>query len=157
MKSCARCHEQKPLNDFYKSSPRAGGDAYAYCKPCTVEWQREWRRKKRNDPEWAAKEIIRGRQRNERARLKARQQCLDAYGKHCQCCGESVSVFLVIDHINDDGAKQRRELFNTRSPSSGAFYAWLRKEGFPDGYQVLCHNCNYAKQYGCPHQSSQTV
>lgn len=32
---------------------------------------------------------------------------------------------------------------------------WLRRNNYPNGFQVLCHNCNMAKGfYGkCPHQS----
>jgi hypothetical protein len=32
--------------------------------------------------------------------------------------------------------------------------AWLVKNKFPGGFQVLCHNCNYAKARSgrCPHQ-----
>ncbi len=25
------------------------------------------------------------------------------------------------------------------------FYKWLRDAGYPDGFQVLCMNCNHAK------------
>jgi hypothetical protein len=33
----------------------------------------------------------------------------------------------------------------------------LKRRGFPPGHQVLCHNCNMAKQfYGqCPHKKLQ--
>lgn len=34
------------------------------------------------------------------------------------------------------------------------FREWQRKNNYPKGFQVLCHNCNLAKGfYGkCPHQ-----
>jgi hypothetical protein len=33
-------------------------------------------------------------------------------------------------------------------------YVWLRDNGWPEGYRVLCHNCNSARGlYGyCPHE-----
>jgi hypothetical protein len=36
-------------------------------------------------------------------------------------------------------------------------YRWLISSGFPEGFRVLCHNCNQAiGLYGfCPHQQHQ--
>jgi hypothetical protein len=35
------------------------------------------------------------------------------------------------------------------------FFAWLKREGYPPGLQVLCHNCNCAKgkKATCPHST----
>lgn len=85
---------------------------------------------------------------------KLRTETFEAYGgAHCNCCGESERRFLTIDHINNDGAAERREMNNR---GGYAFYARLRTRGFPVGYQVLCFNCNMSKgHYGiCPHNSS---
>jgi len=79
-----------------------------------------------------------------------RREVLLAYGNVCACCGEKEEIFLAIDHVNNDGAEHRREL---RGVSSAFFYRWLKKNGFPPGFQTLCHNCNWAKSRGgCPHQ-----
>lgn len=72
----------------------------------------------------------------------------------CSCCGEKEVKFLCIDHTDGDGNKHRKEI----GMSSGSrFYAWLKRNDFPDGFQVLCHNCNMAKGfYGvCPHKDFQ--
>ena len=62
----------------------------------------------------------------------------------CSCCGEDWFFFLTIDHVNNDGATHRRSI-------RGTLYEWLFRHGFPDGFQVLCYNCNCAKQRGgCP-------
>jgi len=63
----------------------------------------------------------------------------------CVCCGETEPRFLTIDHINGDGDKHRRAISNNRSFSGGPFYGWLIKNNFPEGYQVMCSNCNMAK------------
>ncbi len=33
-------------------------------------------------------------------------------------------------------------------------YRWLRNQGWPQGFRILCHNCNMARGfYGrCPHE-----
>ena len=75
----------------------------------------------------------------------------------CACCGETIIDFLTIDHINGGGRKHCREV--TGGFSSSKFYQWLEKQGFPDGFQVLCWNCNCgrAKNGGiCPHHSSSS-
>jgi hypothetical protein len=61
---------------------------------------------------------------------------------------------LSIDHVNGGGTEQRRT-----GMKGSIFYRWLKKEGYPRGYQVLCHNCNQAKGfYGeCPHQRQRAA
>lgn len=93
----------------------------------------------------------------QRTRLqKKREIVLFYYGgnpPHCACCGEKEIKFLSIDHINGDGNKHRLEIFGTKK--GGSISIWLIRNGFPEGYQVLCHNCNMAKAFygGCPHKS----
>lgn len=90
-----------------------------------------------------------------RFRRRLRLACLAAYGNACACCGESSERFLTIDHVNNDGAAHRRSLRGGGRPQAGAgnnTYPWLRKNGFPPGFQILCWNCNWAKKSGpCPH------
>lgn len=82
-----------------------------------------------------------------------REQVFAAYGgKKCHCCGETGPLFLTIDHVDNSGAEMRRS--GTHGRSGTAFYQWLRKSGFPDGFQVLCMNCNLGKHRNggtCPH------
>lgn len=93
----------------------------------------------------------RRRETQRTCRQRTRKECLAHYGGKCACCGETESAFLGIDHINGGGGKHRKSLGHW----GVNFYAWLRREGWPDGYQVLCHNCNQAKGYYgvCPHRS----
>lgn len=91
------------------------------------------------------------------ARLNAilKRDVFNAYGGYvCRCCGEMEPKFLSIDHINNDGAEMRKS--GKHSRGGVAFYQWLRKSGFPKGFQVLCMNCNMGKHRNggvCPHQS----
>lgn len=70
-------------------------------------------------------------------------------GGVCQCCGESDRRLLTIDHVNNDGAEHRKTV------SSAHLVGWLRKNNFPEGFQVLCFNCNMGKSANggvCPHE-----
>ncbi len=79
-----------------------------------------------------------------------RIKALGIYSKHgypeCECCGEKEIKFLALDHINGGGHKHRQSMNTT-------IYAWLRTNKYPQGFRVLCHNCNMALGlYGeCPH------
>jgi hypothetical protein len=87
--------------------------------------------------------------RRERAageRRALRQAVLDLLGGRCACCGVSEYVFLDIDHINDDGAEDRRRAKGVAT--------WRLALVEPQRFQVLCRNCNWAKfQGGCPHKA----
>jgi len=67
----------------------------------------------------------------------------------CTCCKEDMLEFLALDHIGGGGLKKRKARGN-----SYTYYTWLRKNNFPDGYRILCHNCNQATSWGrkCPHE-----
>lgn len=49
---------------------------------------------------------------------------------------------LSLDHVNNDGAKDRKKAGN----SGISLYRKLRLAGFPSGYQTLCHNHQWKKQ-----------
>ena len=78
-----------------------------------------------------------------------RYNILMHYGGKCACCAEKAVKFLTIDHVDGGGGKHRRSLKN-----GAGIYRWLRKNELPDGFRVLCWNCNSAiGLYGvCPHK-----
>jgi hypothetical protein len=89
--------------------------------------------------------------KRDEARKSLRLAALQAYGGSepaCTCCGETTPQFLALDHINGGGGKQRKEL------GGGGYWTWLRRNGYPPGFQILCHNCNLGRQINggvCPH------
>jgi hypothetical protein len=71
------------------------------------------------------------------------------YGGKCECCGEAELAFLVIDHVEGGGTKAR---------GTYAYAEYTRILNAPvdkTKYQVLCANCNMARERleGCPHQT----
>lgn len=93
---------------------------------------------------------------NHKFHLRLKDECFSAYGGYvCACCGELEKEFLTLDHKNDDGAEHRRELRSGKGRGAGwLVYLDLRKKGYPDGYQVLCMNCNWGRRKTgtCPHK-----
>ena len=62
----------------------------------------------------------------------------------CRCCGENfVLDFLSIDHI--DGRRHLPK--NEAKLSADALVMFLKRNNFPEGYQILCFNCNISKGY----------
>ena len=71
----------------------------------------------------------------------------------CACCGELIYEFLTIDHV--EGKKKWN---HDLSYVGHKLYRWLIRNGFPDGFKVLCCNCNFAKGRRdgdgiCPHET----
>lgn len=121
--------------------------------------------------EWRAKNKEKKSEIQKRSYRKIRLEVLQHYSQSeiplCKCCKENKFEFLQIDHINNDGAEHRREIGMTQStqdqmqregrkPSIGGngFVYWLKKNNYPEGFQVLCANCNYGKKNCgvCPHK-----
>lgn len=74
-------------------------------------------------------------------------QCSDPYHRHLpnDPFAKDIRV-LSIDHINSNGAEERKRLFKGNYGCGGyQFYLWLRKQGYPEGYQTLCRNCQAIK------------
>lgn len=81
-----------------------------------------------------------------------KQKVLAFYGAFCACCLETNEKFLTVDHMNNDGAKQRRE-------NPGSSYMNAYKAHFPLDLQILCYNCNCGKYVNhdiCPHKKSDS-
>jgi hypothetical protein len=140
---CPKCH----INPLTSTS--------GWCRECLRKYQLKWReknRKKFNEYHRKYNSFHKAEisSYDKLSNQKDRETTLIHYGGNppkCSCCGETKIEFLVIDHINGGGSKHRKAIGNH-------IHRWLRLNNYPDGYQVLCHNCNMAKGlYGyCPHQ-----
>lgn len=75
------------------------------------------------------------------AAWQIRQEAIEAYGgPRCVNCNETFKEILVIDHINGNGNCDR-----LARGGGTRFFRSLRRDGWPDGYQVLCMPCNFLK------------
>jgi len=133
---CPRCDTYLLPKYFYGSKTKG---YQSYCKSCLNNYCKE--HYKTN--------LKRYRKTRQDYKLNQRQRVLEYYGNKCGCCGEVTYEFLTVDHINNNGAKHRKEL------KGSSVYNWIIKNNFPDDFQILCYNCNCAKGfYGkCPHKA----
>lgn len=124
----------------------------------TLEYQREYMRiyrithraRMRNQRyEWKRANPKRVNDSNKQERLRLKELVLSHYGLFgkavCVRCGFSDIRALCLDHIEDNGAQHRRMIaYPTFAGTS--FYRWIKKTGFPSGFQTLCANCNLIKE-----------
>lgn len=134
-KICSKCKKKKSVDEFY---PHKGyrDKRSSWCKSCHSRYHKQ--------------EHIKKNKKLYRQKIKA--EVINAYGNKCTCCSETILAFLTIDHIYGDGHEHRRKL---NLGGGTDFYLWLRKNNYPEGFQVLCFNCNCGRQINggvCPHQ-----
>jgi len=90
------------------------------------------------------REKVRHQKLRERQNIKV--AVLTHYGNGkpaCVRCGFDDLRALSIDHIYGGGSKHRQAV----SKGGGYnFYHWLKRQGFPEGYQSLCMNCQLIKE-----------
>lgn len=154
LKTCIKCGvPQNPVEDFYQSTRRRkDGTTWpdSTCKGCVKKRSIAWTANR--TPKQKAKTSATGRT----YRNRLRDLVFVAYGGYvCACCGESEKKFLSLDHMNNDGAKFRKEVIGRRNGGGVHTYRWPVSHNFPLGYQVLCGNCQYGKMMNkgvCPHK-----
>ena len=99
--------------------------------------------------------LVRNRIGSRKNRVTLKNLVYERLGNKCCCCGVKEQVFLTVDHVKNNGAKERWRLFGKRTGASYLFLKRIRDKGFPKReYQLLCYNCNIAKyRLGkCPHK-----
>jgi hypothetical protein len=94
----------------------------AYCS--------EWHRKHRRQAQESKKQY----------RYRQKRLAFAALGGRCAHCPESDPEVLAIDHVNDDGALERK------AKNHCAMYNRIIRGESPGRYQLLCFNCNWRKE-----------
>lgn len=162
---CKVCAVTRPCKVCGKPTEPLGSTTYRgrLCADCrkqkdAARYQTDKKRVLARNAEWRAEHAqpdspYRERQKrlqNER-RKAIRAEVLAHYGGRCACCGETEPLFLTIDHMTMNGGEHRRQI----KRFDIAYWLWLND--YPDGFQVLCFNCNtgrYRNGGRCPHETA---
>lgn len=169
---CKTCQKIKPIEEFNLSQKGEGYRRHE-CKECESARKKKWYNENHEQARVRQNEAAKERyekkykhsaEHREKRRLdaiKTRAKYKDLAYKHyggyvCACCGETEPLFLTLDHVNNDGYMMRKY----GKQGTASLYHWLHKHGYPEGYQVLCMNCNFGKARNggvCPHKSGSTT
>src|SRR5882724_723797 len=151
-KHCPKCKQTKSIDEFHKVKSRKDGLAHK-CKSCisqnnkqpdSVETRRNYIKRnkthlKKYYENWNIKNKNKLLETQKRFRINRKIEIINYYGGKCECCGEKELDFLAIDHKNGGGTKHRNKI----GKGGGSMYYWIKKQNFPVGFRVLCHNCNW--------------
>ncbi len=142
-KVCCRCFNSKPEAEFIAANSRVSPRCNE-CRDYNARWR--WKRRRKLSPEDLKKQQLAELTRSRSYRIKI----LEAYGNKCACCGETTPEFLALDHVNNDGAAERKKT----ALAGSTFYCYVLRQGCPPTYRLLCHNCNSSRGYYgyCPHE-----
>ena len=160
-RQCISCKKDKPLTRefFYELKYNAKVTFRRQCKCCIKEQKRTYNGGHSHERSvltmaWLKEHPEQRRVIVNRREQKYRVDALNAYGHHCECCGESRTHFLTIDHIGG-----RKVVGHDRSLRGRKLYHWLKRNNYPKGFRVLCWNCNCSiGMYGeCPHQEEKRL
>ena len=171
-RTCRKCGEIKNYENFalvYAKNSRGQNYRQHTCKECAKQDHAARMRKARKaDPEkYRIHQRDHRKRHTERVRRQRRESGLRRKlrvfmgygGAKCVCCGETCLSMLTMDHVNNDGAKHRKELKRGKGREvSIEMYCWLEASKFPKGFQVLCYNCNISKHRNkgvCEHKLSE--
>jgi len=115
IKNCLYCgteFEDRTTNDKKKYCSTKCKDKYYY-------WNKGMKEKKKNRLQELKKDII----------MKYSDGKME-----CECCGNKNIEFLTIDHIDENGAKERR-----KHGTGHNYYRWLKKNDYPTDLNLRCY------------------
>ncbi len=158
-KKCTKCAIYKSINLFPRSNSKYYPSGFRpECFECYRDARQKYFHKNhevilKQKRDYYREHFLKASAGKKQSRIKAKRAALLAYsGEYpkCACCLESTEDLLCIDHSNGGGNEHRRSV---KKLPGYAFYVWLKKNGYPNGFRVLCWNCNesFASNGFCPH------
>lgn len=167
MRHCRKCEQDKPLEEF-ECTNKEKGWYRRECKTCvrdrvrryseeskqairsevTGEYQQAYHLENRDKiisrvNEWVKNNPEKRRKNALAYYYRLQHEAIMAYGGYkCSWCGINEPLVLCLDHIENNGRDHRRQIGST---GGHKLYLWMKENGYPPGFQVLCMNCNHAK------------
>jgi hypothetical protein len=168
MKKCYACGKKLPVESFYKNKSKQDGLA-TECKFCSSKKDREYQirnadqiKERRHEYYLKNKDVITkkvydyidaNRDKHNAWGTKSKNKLKTEIFSHycngdikCRMCEETELGVLTVDHINGNGTKHRIEIGLGRRGGGYGMYQWLKKNNYPDGFQILCFNCQFRKR-----------
>lgn len=110
--TCPKCNTKKPVSEFKKHKLAKSG--ICWCVSCANEASRVWL-------------------------VQLKLEVITALGGKCAHCAEADIDVLTVDHIDQQGSAHR---LANRLASGWKTFIWLKRNSYPEGFRVLCFNCN---------------
>lgn len=157
---CSQCKERLPGEKFGKNYSSKNRPVSYRCRGCDAL---NARKRYQANPEKYRQIALKCHDKYREKKIaymkeygkKLKKKIFNHYGGFmCSCCGEKEKKFLTIDHINGGGTKHRKET----NGGGRTTYRWIIKNNFPEGFRVLCMNCNFGAGQNngvCPHEEQQ--
>jgi hypothetical protein len=139
LRHCPKCKQDKPSSDFYRRHDKS--KYQAYCKECMAVYQSESEYRKAYQKDY---------------NYKRKCAVFSWYGGVCVCCSEGRLDFLSLDHINDDGKKDRARMGTALYSAIFAQGKGRRRRDL----QILCFNCQWGTRLNggfCPHNPGKDL
>lgn len=129
--------ECKKCNAFIPFSERKH-NRLQLCAECRLKHKKEVMLKNN------AKNKVKNNTRNKNRNQQIKYECYRHYSNgepKCKNCGNTDIRVLTMDHVDGSGYEHRKII------KSRQITRVLKAKGFPEGYQVLCMNCQFIKKY----------
>ena len=143
MHKCIKCEVELTDENWYKHLQK-GIHVWHICKECHREKMRKWKNKR------SKKEKLEYN-RKERARLKSKvfghysKEEIKCQNPNCAVPGGMRDIrALTIDHLYNNGTQHRKKIGGL---TGMRFYYWLKRNNYPEGFQILCMNCQLIKRF----------
>lgn len=160
MKICGTCKLELPFEMFQKQSRSKDGLRYC-CKKCKriedVKYREKYKEniknKKqvyyKNNSDYIKEKTVKFQKSNpdkvkiysKQSRLNLKLEIFNHYCNNdicCKHCGLKTVELLTVDHIHGGGNKHKKEV--------RSLYSWIKRNNYPDGFQILCWSCQLRKK-----------
>jgi L-lysine 2,3-aminomutase len=142
VRTCARCGEERPIEDF-PERVLGSGRRHGHCRACKAAYQREWYARNAARHKANVAEIRRARIRTNREIVQR------AKAVPCSDCGRCYPPYVMdFDHRTDDKVGAISQM--TSSAPTAVLLAEIAK------CEVVCANCHRERTYGDPRSAWHT-
>ena len=146
--TCPICNKSRDLvADYYSQKRKEHG---SICRKCSIHkfWETKTHKTIEEKIEYRKQYYQNNKSKSDKRSTEWREahrlKVIEFLGGKCNKCGNSNPIVLAIDHINDDGASDRKKYNKCNAKFLNDI---LNGVVGKDRVQLLCCNCNWEKEY----------